>query len=137
VGPQAPDDRVVINRSVRFADEDEATGAADATGCISLRRRWSLEGLTAPRYDDVAMIGDATNVSMSIDNGPSRNFPRYNDFQNKVDSNPVAHRVRRKRQRLPPSLLIENASDQLFSLPSAVPPEAFPIKASDHTATGR
>src|SRR5207302_2710421 len=26
-------------------------------------------------------------------------------------SNPIAHRVRRKRQRLPPSLLIENASD--------------------------
>src|SRR5216683_6571826 len=25
-------------------------------------------------------------------------------------SNPIAHRVRRKRQRLPPSLLIENAS---------------------------
>jgi hypothetical protein len=29
-------------------------------------------------------------------------------------SNPIAHRVRRKRQRLPPSLLIENASDRLF-----------------------
>src|SRR5882724_6378664 len=27
-------------------------------------------------------------------------------------SNPIAHRVRRKRQRLPPSLLIENASDR-------------------------
>ena len=26
-------------------------------------------------------------------------------------SNPIAHRVRRKHQRLPPSLLIENASD--------------------------
>jgi hypothetical protein len=31
--------------------------------------------------------------------------PRYR-------SNPIAHRVRRKRQRLPPSLLIENASGQ-------------------------
>jgi len=29
-------------------------------------------------------------------------------------SNPIAHRVRRKRQRLPPSLLIENASDRIF-----------------------
>jgi hypothetical protein len=29
-------------------------------------------------------------------------------------SNPIAHRVRRKPQRLPPSLLIENASDRLF-----------------------
>jgi hypothetical protein len=28
-------------------------------------------------------------------------------------SNPIAHRVRRKRQRLPPSLLIENASERL------------------------
>jgi hypothetical protein len=28
---------------------------------------------------------------------------------------PQAHRVRRKRRRLPPSLLIENASDRLFA----------------------
>jgi hypothetical protein len=47
--------------------------------------------------------------------------------------NPIAHRVRRKRQRLPPSLLIENASVQLFSLSSTVLSEAFPIKASDHS----
>jgi hypothetical protein len=48
-------------------------------------------------------------------------------------SNPIAHRVRRKRQRLPPSLLIENASDRNpYSTPT-VCPEAFPIKASDHT----
>ena len=32
-------------------------------------------------------------------------------------SNPIAHRVRRKRQRLPPSLLIENASER-FPLPT-------------------
>jgi hypothetical protein len=48
-------------------------------------------------------------------------------------SNPIAHRVRRKRQRLPPSLLIENASDRLFSLSSRSCPEAFPIKVSDNT----
>jgi hypothetical protein len=46
-------------------------------------------------------------------------------------SNPIAHRVRRKRQRLPPSLLIENASDQHRSNSTCLP-EAFPIKASDH-----
>src|SRR5271157_2275399 len=33
--------------------------------------------------------------------------------------NPIAHRVRRKRQRLPPSLLIENASDRV-SVPCEV-----------------
>jgi len=32
-------------------------------------------------------------------------------------SNPIAHRVRRKRQRLPPSLLIENASERLSCRP--------------------
>ena len=48
-------------------------------------------------------------------------------------SNPIAHRVRRKRQRLPPSLLIENASDRDPAPPQAVCPEAFPIKASDHS----
>src|SRR6202041_3485260 len=46
-------------------------------------------------------------------------------------SNPIAHRVRRKRQRLPPSLLIENASDRDPAPSLAVCPEAFPIKASD------
>jgi len=46
-------------------------------------------------------------------------------------SNPIAHRVRRKRQRLPPSLLIENASDRHFSSTRCVLPEAFPIKPSD------
>src|SRR6266478_4273394 len=44
--------------------------------------------------------------------GSSRNSSQYNSFQTKVDSNPIAHRVRRKRQRLPPNLLIENASDR-------------------------
>ncbi|HKU28796.1 MAG TPA: hypothetical protein VJQ54_25215, partial [Candidatus Sulfotelmatobacter sp.] len=63
----------------------------------------------------------------------SRNSYQYNNFQPKVDSNPIAPRVRRKRQRLPPSLLIENASDQHLSHPKS-PPEAFPIKASDNTS---
>ena len=47
-------------------------------------------------------------------------------------SNPIAHRVRRKRQRLPPSLLIENASDRDLAPSPADCPEAFPIKASDN-----
>ena len=47
----------------------------------------------------------------------------------KVDSNLMAPRVRRKRQRLPPNLLIENASDR-DSPPRKSRPEAFPIKAS-------
>src|SRR5207302_8070285 len=42
----------------------------------------------------------------------SRNSSQSNNFQPKVDSNPIAPRVRRKRQRLPPNLLIENASDR-------------------------
>src|ERR1035437_8182985 len=46
-------------------------------------------------------------------------------------SNPIAHRVRRKRLRLPPSLLIENASDRHPRSTPRVCAEAFPIKASD------
>ena len=33
-------------------------------------------------------------------------------IRKRVTPHPIAHRVRRKRQRLPPSLLIENASDR-------------------------
>ncbi len=47
-------------------------------------------------------------------------------------SNPIAHRVRRKHQRLPPSLLIENASDRVPLRCESFLPEAFPIKPSDH-----
>jgi hypothetical protein len=63
--------------------------------------------------------------------GSSCNSYRYNDFQPKVDSNPIAPRVRRKRQRLPPNLLIENASNR-DPLRAKVCPEAFPIKASGY-----
>jgi hypothetical protein len=45
-------------------------------------------------------------------------------FCDRLPSNPIAHRVRRKRQRLPPSLLIENASDR-DPPPQKVCPEAF------------
>ena len=43
-------------------------------------------------------------------------------------SNPIAHRVRRKRQRLPPSLLIENASGRHLTSPRSVCP-----RRSDHS----
>jgi hypothetical protein len=48
-------------------------------------------------------------------------------------SNPIAQRVRRKRQRLPPSLLIENASGLISCLAYNYLAEAFPIKASDNS----
>src|SRR5450759_2109668 len=40
-------------------------------------------------------------------------------------SNPIAHRVRRKRQRLPPSLLIENASIRYPAPPQQSAPRRF------------
>src|SRR5271157_4750275 len=40
-------------------------------------------------------------------------------------SNPIAHRVRRKRQRLPPSLLIENASVRYPAPPQKSAPRRF------------
>jgi hypothetical protein len=46
----------------------------------------------------------------------------------------MATRVRRKRQRLPPILLIENASDR-DPLHAKVCPEAFPIKAGGKPET--
>jgi hypothetical protein len=51
-------------------------------------------------------------------------------LRTKVDSNPIAPRLRRKHQRLPPSLLIENASDRVPLRCESVLPEAFPLKAS-------
>jgi hypothetical protein len=75
--------------------------------------RWSLERLTAARYDDVNMASDGSIISMSINNELLAQLYQWNTFQPKVDSNPIAPRVRRKRQRLPPSLLIENASDRV------------------------
>jgi hypothetical protein len=52
--------------------------------------------------------------------------------QEKRYSNPIVNRVRRKRQRLPTCLLIENASGPA-SLPGNLYAEAFPIKASDNS----
>jgi len=44
-------------------------------------------------------------------------------FTNDGRAVPIAHRVRRKRQRLPPSLLIEDASDRV---PVLAPPGLCP-----------
>src|ERR1700746_2956967 len=40
-------------------------------------------------------------------------------------SNPITQRVRRKRQRLPPSLLIENASDLFLAFQRTACPRRF------------
>jgi hypothetical protein len=53
----------------------------------------------------------------------------------KRHSNPIADRIRRKRQRLPSSLLIETASARLYALAPAFCAEALPIKPSDHPDT--
>jgi hypothetical protein len=50
----------------------------------------------------------------------------------KRHSNPIADRIRRKRQRLPSSLLIETASARLYALAPAFCAEALPIKPSDN-----
>ncbi len=55
------------------------------------------------------------------------------DWVPNCHSNPITQRVRRKRQRLPPSLLIENASGVILGLPENSVAEAFPIKASDNS----
>ena len=55
------------------------------------------------------------------------------DWVPNCHSNPITQRVRRKRRRLPPSLLIENASGVILGLPENSVAEAFPIKASDNS----
>jgi hypothetical protein len=58
------------------------------------------------------------------------------DWVPNCHSNPITQRVRRNRQRLPPSLFIENVSDLLLALPEHCLAEAFPIKASDNAGVG-
>ena len=50
-------------------------------------------------------------------------------------SNPIAHRVRRKRQRLPPSLLIENASVRHPAPPQKSAPRRFRSRLSRRFAS--
>jgi hypothetical protein len=51
-----------------IADLNEAA-ARRTLRVYSLIRRWSLEGLTVVRYDDVNMDSDVSSISMSINNG--------------------------------------------------------------------
>jgi len=61
------------------------------------------------RYDDVNMDSDVSSISMSINNGLFAQLPSIQQLQPKVDSNPIADRVHRKRQRLPSNDPIETA----------------------------
>jgi transposase len=98
-------------------------------------RRWGLK--LAERGGKIgkkrAVIAVARKLAVLLHRltGLSRNASQYNNFQSKVDSNPIAHRVRRKRQRLTSSLLIENGLGSRFCSTPKTCPEAFPIKASD------
>src|SRR6266536_5614156 len=47
------------------------------------------------------------------------------DWVPNCHSNPIAQRVRRRRQRLPPSLLIENASDVFLAFQRTACPRRF------------
>jgi len=63
-----------------------------------------------------------------------------NKRRKNTHSNSIAGRIsraRRKRQRLPSSLLIENVSDRPQELRHRTLPEAFPIKPSDNPAVIR
>ena len=82
----------------------------------------------------LAHLGRHSDHPHRIPTTPRRSPKLCSDSQ--IRSNPIAHRVRRKRQRLSPSLLIENASDRGPRSPK-VCPEAFPIEASDKSAITR
>ena len=58
------------------------------------------------RYDDVNMDSDVSLISMNINKWLLTQLLSIQQLPTqRFDSNPIAHRVRRKRQRLPPSLL--------------------------------
>ncbi len=93
----------------------------------------SLPVHTLSRNVPCALL-QALPVPSTISAGPSpfaAALPALHSVPN-CHSNPITQRVRRKRQRLPPSLLIENASNVILPLPENSSPGAFPIKASDH-----
>ena len=102
-------------------------GRAPARRCIRVLTR-GPRPLSLPSAHPLALLGRTCTPSSSA-------FPVLSHRSVAPQtrrSNPIAHRVRRKRQRLPPSLLIENASDRASSSTRSVLSEAFPIKASDH-----
>src|SRR2546427_45934 len=100
---------------------------ADALVCLPHRDTLPRPAARSPRL--------APAIPSTITRPPfqfASSLPVFDSATN-CRSNPIAHRVRRKRQRLPPSLLIENASDRDSARPQSLP-EAFPIKASDHSS---
>ena len=95
----------------------------------------SLPVHTLSRNVPCALL-QALPVPSTISAGPSpfaAALPALHSVPN-CHSNPITQRVRRKRQRLPPSLLIENASNVILPLPENSSPGAFPIKASDNSS---
>jgi len=85
VDGQSPDSRRGLSRwrGERFA-------------CTSLVRRWCLERLTVARHDDLNMESDVSSISMSINNGILAQLLSIQQPQTKVDSNPIASRVRQQ-----------------------------------------
>src|SRR5437016_8171490 len=103
---------------------------ADALVCLPHRDTLPRPAARSPRL--------APAIPSTITRPPfqfASSLPVFDSATN-CRSNPIAHRVRRKRQRLPPSLLIENASDRDSARPQSLP-EAFPIKASDNPEVGK
>jgi hypothetical protein len=63
--------------------------------------------LSRPSIDNRAALCRTAHTA-----NPAFSRPSQSSCDPNCRSNPIAHRVRRKRHPLPPSLLIENASDQ-------------------------
>ena len=91
--------------SVRVADENEAAGAADASRAVS----WTeLQNANGSCGSERSRVGSPAEMPIA-GNFQANQCPAGYCGVPKWHSNPIADRVRRKRQRLPSSLLIENA----------------------------
>jgi hypothetical protein len=64
------------------------------------------------RYDDVNMDSDVGSISMSVNNGLLAQLLSIQQLPTQSRFKSHSSTRRRKRQRLPPNLLIENASDR-------------------------
>jgi hypothetical protein len=118
-------------RYKRWSKVWQALPDAGRFTCVSASSPTPLMQLSACA---LAHLGRHSDHPHRIPTTPRRSPKLCSDSQ--IRSNPIAHRVRRKRQRLSPSLLIENASDRGPRSPK-VCPEAFPIEASDKSAITR
>ena len=110
------------------ANKNEAAGAADAARAIILKRCTATGTLFPPLR---------------------KRSRQANNWRRNVHSNPIASRVRRKRQRLPSSLLIETVSPRSPRLRPSLPapgrfrsrlatirPSAFSSCAAESAADG-